>query len=112
MNRLFIIACVIFLVGILSCEKKDETTSPDQFPEWLQAKITELTSKQDICSITDVTVIEYNGKIYYHIYCGLWSCMYCHLFDEWGNRPEWETDEFNNFLNFQKVLKTLPACPD
>lgn len=111
MKRLFIIACVIFLVGIFSCEKKDENKIPDQFPEWLQAKITELVPDQKMCEITDVTIIEFKGEKYYHIYCGLWSCSHCQLFDEQGNRPIWEPNEFNDFLKSGKVIKVIPACP-
>lgn len=110
MKRLFIIACAIFLVGILSCKKKDEITLPDQFPEWLQAKITALTSDKNICSITDVTITEHKGKRYYNVYCGLWSCVYCQFFDEQGNHPIWETNEFSDFLKSGKVIKVLPAC--
>jgi hypothetical protein len=58
-----------------------------------------------------VTIIEYHEKTYYHVYCGIWLCMYCQLFDEQGNRPTWNTDEWNGFLANQKVIKTLPACP-
>lgn len=99
----------VLLICLYSC-KKDDHPANEQFPEWLQAKITELTSVQDICSITDVTTIEYNGKVYYHIYCGLWSCMYCEFFDEKGNRPNWDTNDWNDFQAKQKVIKTVPSC--
>jgi len=111
MKRLFLFASIFLILGILSCDKNNEETNPDQFPGWLQAKITELTSEFDLCEITDVTIIEYNGKIYYHVYCGIWSCMYCHLFDEQGNRPNWESSEWNDFFANKKEIKTVPACP-
>ena len=110
MRRFATILLIIFLLGTDSC-KKDENSTPDQFPEWLQAKITELTSEFNLCKITDVTIIEYKGQKYYHVYCGVWSCMYCQLFDEQGNRPVWESNEWNDFLTNKKVIKTLPACP-
>ena len=111
MRRLFLFVGVFLILGVLSCNKKDEETNPDQFPEWLQTKITEITSKQNICSITDVTIIEYQGKRYYNIYCGLWSCVYCQFFDEKGNRPTWDSNGWNDFSTNQKVIKILPACP-
>ena len=109
MNRFTIIILIAFLIGLDSC-KKEETPTPEQFPEWLQAKIAEITSQQNICSITDVTIFEYNGKRYYNSYCGLWSCVYCQFFDEKGNRPTWDSNEWNKFHDNQKVIKTVPAC--
>ena len=111
MKRFFLFACLCLTLSTISCDKKDEITDADQFPAWLQTKIDELTSKQNICKITDVTIIEYNGKTYYHIYCGLWSCMYCQLFDEKGNQPNWNTSEWNDFFANKKEVKVLPACP-
>jgi len=111
MKRLFLFVGVFLILGVLSCDKKDEETNPDQFPEWLQTKITEITSKQNICSITNVTIIEYQGKRYYNIYCGLWSCVYCQFFDEKGNRPTWESNQWNDFFANKKDVKVVPACP-
>jgi len=110
MNRLFLIACIFLLLGVLACDKKDEDISTEQLPEWLQAKITELVPDQKSCWITDVTIIEYKGERYYHVYCGLWSCMYCQLFDEKGNRPAWETNQWNDFFAKKKEIKVVPAC--
>jgi len=91
MKRLPAFVLIVLLIGLYSC-KKDDHSANSQSPEWLQAKITELTSEFDLCKYTDVTTIEYNGKMYYHIYCGAWSCVYCQLFDEKGNRPNWDTN--------------------
>jgi len=109
MKRFATILLFVFILGMDSC-KKEENSTPDQFPEWLQTKITELLPDQRGCGITDVTISEYKGKRYYNIYCGLWSCVYCQLFDEKGNHPVWEANEFNDFLKNQKIIKTLPAC--
>ena len=111
MKRLFLFSCIILLLGILSCNEKDEITPPDQFPDWLELKITELTSEFNNCEITDVTIIEYKGKLYYNIYSGLWSCVYCQLFDENGSRPNWEPTQWEDFFGSKKEIKTLPACP-
>lgn len=100
----------IFVMLLISACKKEEISDQGQFPEWLQAKITELTSKQNICLITDVTISEYKGKRYYNVYCGLWSCVYCQFFDEQGNRPTWDSNGWNDFFAKQKVVKILPAC--
>ena len=110
MKRLILLTCIIVLTGIFACNKKDEIPDNKQFPEWLQLKIDELIPDQDLCTITTVSILEYKGKKYYHVYCGLWSCMYCQLFDEKGNRPNWETDEWNDFFTNEKEIKTLPAC--
>ena len=110
MKSLLIAFLFIFLLVPGSCKKEDNRTD-DQFPAWLQTKITELTSEFNLCKMTDVTILEYKGKQYYHIYCGLWSCMYCQLFDEKGNRPTFTNTEWNDFLTNKKEIKTLPACP-
>lgn len=102
--------CIFLFLVVSSCNKKDEITPPDQFPEWLELKITELTSGQNLCEITDVTIIDYKGKLYYNIYCGLWSCIYCELYDENGDHPTWETEQLNDFFANKKEIKTLPAC--
>jgi len=110
MKRLILFTTIILLAGILSCDKKDLITGPEEFPVWLQLKITELIPEQNLCAITDVTIIEYNGKKYYHVYCGIWSCMYCHLFDEQGNRPVWDTKVWEDFFANKKEIQTVPAC--
>jgi hypothetical protein len=109
MKRLVYLLSIFLLLFNSAC-KKEETKVPDQFPEWLQQKIGELTPDQKMCEITTVTIIEYNGKIYYHVYCGLWSCMYCQLFDEHGNRPVWDEKGWNDFFANQKFIKEVPAC--
>ena len=111
MKRLFLISFILLLLGVPSCKDKDKITPPDQFPQWLELKITELTSEFNICESTHVTIIDYKGKIYYHIYCGLWSCLYCQLFNETGTRPNWEPTEWEDFSANKKVVKTIPACP-
>jgi hypothetical protein len=110
MNRLFCFAYIFLLWGVLACDKKDEDISTDQLPEWLQTKITELIPDQKSCWITDVTIIKYKGERYYHVYCGLWSCMYCQLFDEKGNRPTWETNQWNDFFANKKEIRVVPVC--
>ena len=110
MKRLPAFILVVLLTGLYSC-KKDDHPANEPFPEWLQTKIDELTSEQNICEYTDVTIYEYQGKTYYEIYCGIWSCYHCQIFDETGSRPTWDTDEWKAFFANQKVVKVLPACP-
>ncbi|MCX6237072.1 MAG: hypothetical protein NTY07_05840 [Bacteroidia bacterium] len=110
MRRFILLIGIFLLLSFLSCDKKDTITGPRDFPLWLQAKITELVTPNNICEFTDVTIIEYNGKRYYHIYAGLWSCMYCQLFDEQGNRPDWDTSVWNDFFAKKKEVQVIPAC--
>ena len=110
MKRLAFFTTIMLLIGLLSCNKKEETPVSKDFPEWLQLKITELVPEQNLCAITDVTIIEYNGKRYYHVYCGIWSCMYCQLFDEQGNRPVWDSTGWEDFFANKKEIQTVPAC--
>ncbi|HZK94271.1 MAG TPA: hypothetical protein VFC67_08695 [Prolixibacteraceae bacterium] len=110
MRRLIFFTGIFLLLNFLSCDKKDTITGPDELPVWLQLKITELVTPNGICNITDVTIIEYNGKKYYHIYAGLWSCVYCQLFDEQGNRPDWDSKGWEDFFAKEKDIQTVPAC--
>jgi hypothetical protein len=67
-----------------SCHKNEETTVTKEIPPWLQLKVAALVPEPALCEITEITFIQYNGKNYFHVYCGIWSCMYCQLFDEQG----------------------------
>ena len=110
MKKLIILVTILSVFVILSCNKKDLLNSSDDFPVWLQQKITELIGDQKLCEITDVTVIEYNGKRYYHIYAGFWSCVYCQLFDEQGNRPNWDNKGWEDFFSKKRDIQVRPAC--
>ena len=110
MKRLLFLTCIIILIGIQACNKKEVSPGTLEFPGWLQLKIAELVPEKNMCQITNVTLIEYNGKKYYHIYCGIWSCMYCQLFDEQGIRPAWDSSVWDDFMTNKKELWTVPAC--
>jgi len=110
MRRLILFAGIICSLCFLSCNKKEIISGPEQFPVWLQTKINEVVTPFGICNITNVTIIEYNGGKYYHIYAGLWSCAYCELFDEKGNRPVWDGKGWGDFYTKKKDIQTVPAC--
>jgi hypothetical protein len=109
MKRIIHLFSFLMILSLVACDK-DETAGPDQLPVWLKQKITELVPDQKLCEITTVTIIEFHGKRYYHVYCGIWSCMYCHLFDEKGNHPEWDNEEWSDFRANKKEIKVVPAC--
>ena len=109
MKRILYLLSLIMMLSVFACDKK-ETTDTNQLPVWLKQKITELVPDQKLCEITTVTVIELHGKRFYHVYCGIWSCMYCHLFDENGNRPEWDNEGWSDFAANKKEIKIVPAC--
>jgi hypothetical protein len=111
MKRVIFFACLCLVLSTFSCDKKDEITAPDQFPVWLQTKITELISDSNLCEYTNVEIIEYKGELYYNISCGLWNCIYCQIYDTNGNRPSWRNGGMQDFLTNKKLIKTLPACP-
>jgi predicted nucleic-acid-binding Zn-ribbon protein len=107
---IFFIGIIFLLATAPSCDKDDYDTTED-LPGWLQKKISEIISPDSqLCGMTDVTVIRFNKKTYYHIYCLIWSCMYCHLYDENGNRPEWDEKTWNDFGAHQVTIQVLPAC--
>lgn len=110
MNQFVRLISLVLLLVFLSCHKNEETNFPTEFPGWLKSKITEVTTDTRLCEITTVTFIEYNGKKYYHLYCMIWSCAYCQLFDEEGNRPDWDNKGWDDFFAKKKDIQTVPAC--
>ncbi len=110
MKPLTILILLVCLIAGEGC-KKEENLPDDQLPYWLQTKVTELTSEFDHCKYTNVEVIEYKGKYYYNINCALWNCIYCQIYDQKGNRPDWINGEMQDFLTNMKFVKILPACP-
>ena len=101
----------LFLICILfvSCQK-EETPKPD-VPDWFIPQIEELESSGECYSCT-ITQITFNNKLYYELYCGYWSCMYCHLYDGEGELVDWEIEEFNNFLENKNSEKVIWNCGD
>jgi hypothetical protein len=109
-RRLTGLVFIAAFLALFSCHKKEEITVSKEFPGWLRIKIAGLIPDEPLCKISEVTTIQYKGKIYYHVYCGLWSCMYCQLFDEQGNRPDWKDEDWQDFFANKKELRTDPAC--
>ena len=106
---ILIILLIIPLWSGNSC-KKEETPVQTQIPEWLQQKIPELIPDQKLCDITYITIYRYGRETYYHVYCMIWSCMYCQFFDEKGNRPDWDQKEWDNFHSGSREIKKVKAC--
>lgn len=100
-----IVALILSLLLFSACQKDQESARPD----WLNAKVAELIS-DDQCSISTVTVYEFEGQQYYNIYCGVWSCMFCELYDAEGNAVNWDPDAFQKFHETSKEIDELPAC--
>ena len=105
MNKIInFLAVILFLI---SCQKEEVVVS--QVPDWFVPIIQNLENSGQCfdCSITRIT---YNNKTYYHLYCGLWSCMYCNLFDSQGNLVEWKEGEFDDFLKNKKDDTVIWQC--
>ncbi|MGQ8337132.1 hypothetical protein ACUNWD_11325 [Sunxiuqinia sp. A32] len=90
---------------------KDETLVV--FPDSLELKIKELKQQgDDFCDICRVEVIQFEGEEYYSLYCDLWSCIYCHVYDEEGNEISWEQETWESFVENHEVIQTVPICQD
>jgi len=107
MNKLYLIS-VVFLF-LVSCQK--EETPYQNVPDWLLPQIEEL-EKSEHCYDCTITQITYNREIYYHLYCGIWSCMYCKLYDKNGKLVNWEQEEFNKFIENKKNETVIWKCGD
>lgn len=102
-----IIPIVFSLLLIVSaCSENDS----DFRPEWLSDKISEILTEKDSCELTSITVYSFNEELFYNIYCGYWSCMFCHLYDADGNKVELGEEKFENFHKVSKVVDEFSAC--
>ena len=109
MKRLFLFAGILLFVGILSCDKKEETTVPGELPAWVKQKAEELSAKKgDSCKYIWVLICEAQGKLYYNIDFAYSSCSNCNLFDNKGN-PVAQSQLAK--LPDLKVTDVKPACP-
>ena len=107
MKRLIIPALI--LLFLISCQK--EETPISEVPDWFLPQIEKL-EKSGECYGCTITKISYNNKIYYYLYCGYWSCIYCNLFDENGKLVEWETYDFSDFIENKIVGEIIWKCGD
>ena len=106
MKNLYLIS--FLFIFLASCEKEETTNS--EITEWLQPRIEELeNSEHCFCSLTRIT---YKKEYYYHIYCGIWSCMYCQLYNKNGELVnEIEGFDFEDFFTNKKDEVVLWSCP-
>ena len=110
MKNLYLIS--ILFIFLSSCEKEEKKDSfNSDIPEWIIPQIEELENAGH-CSLCSLTRITFNNEFYYHVYCGIWSCMYCYLYDSSGELVDWSADNFNTFLSEKKDEVVLWTCPN
>lgn len=109
MKRLFFLISIFVLIGIFSCEKKEETMPVGELPSWVKQKAEELSAKNgDSCWYIWVTICEAHEKYYYNIDFGYSSCAMCNLFDAKGH-PVSQTELAK--LSDLKIIDMKRACP-
>lgn len=104
MKYLIVIGLIIF--GCFACDNEEF----DNKPSWMDEKVDAVLSEKDDCEITTVTVYQYNDELYYNIYCGYWSCMFCHLYNADGEKVDLSQEDFNDFNDLKEKLEEFPAC--
>lgn len=110
MKQLFLFAGIFILLGVLSCDKKDEYNNLSVLPIWLQQKVESYTANTEMCKFTNIMIAEYQGVKYYIIQPSYSSCMYCDVYDEFGNIPDWNRTTLIDFRENLKIIKTQTAC--
>ncbi|MDA3929020.1 MAG: hypothetical protein PF541_08670 [Prolixibacteraceae bacterium] len=104
--KTFIVKILIGLFFILaSCSDDDFAPKPN----WLSDKVKEII-EEDMCNISTVTVYQFQDEYYYNIYCGVWSCLFCHLYDTDGNAVNWDSETFTLFHENSEEIEEFPAC--
>ena len=106
MNKLYLISIIVLLI---SCQK--EQAPKTNIPDWFLPQIETLENSVP-CFDCTITQISYNNKIYYDLYCGHWSCIYCNVYDSTGKLMEWSQEEFNNFVANKKNEMVIWKCGD
>lgn len=106
MKQFILYTGIFLLIGVLSCDKKEEYTVPEELPSWVKQKVEELTVNGESCKFVYIKVIEFKENLYYDISFGYSSCGLCNVFDKNGNRF---TPNENNFSG-HKIINILPAC--
>ena len=108
MKRLFLFACIVLLIGMLSCNQTEESPASGDFPAWVSNKVQELSAKSgESCDYIWVMVYEVQGKRYYNIDFAYSSCSNCNLYDKYGNHV---TSAVLADSNETKVVETVPGC--
>jgi len=102
------ILCLLLVFVFTFCAKED---IPPEVPDWLLPTVEELENSGE-CYGCSITKISYNGEMYYHVYCGYWSCMYCNLYNSQGNLVDWDQEKFNHFLENKSEGDVIWKCGD
>jgi hypothetical protein len=100
MLKIIFISWFVFLVFI-SCNNSD-ITEPYNYerdtPVWLKEKIDSLSVNQ-LYYGAKVYRYTWNRNYIYHITVPIWSCIYCELYDYYGNKIKFTDNEFSDFFN-------------
>ena len=100
MLKIIFLSTFLFL-AFISCNKGD-ITQPYNYgrdtPEWLKEKIDSMSVNQ-LYYGSKVYRYTWDRKYVYHIMIPISSCMYCEVYDYYGNKIEFTENEFSDFLN-------------
>ena len=105
MNKIYFFAFIA--VFLLSCQKED--SSGNEIPDWFKSQIEQL-EKSGTCFDCSITKIVYKQEIYYHLYCRIWSCMYCNLYNSNGNLVKWDQEKFSDFIKNKREEAVIWKC--
>jgi hypothetical protein len=97
------IAFFIFLLLLVISCKKDEKLPPN--PDWLNTKISQLESSP-LPGLT-INAYRWNEVYYYNVLNPISSCMFCEVYDYSGDLITLTGDEFKDFVDNGKLIKTV-----
>ena len=110
MKQLFILWILVNLLLVACNKNSDDEMELEAFPGSLELAINDLRSQDNLCDICTVEIIEFNNKKYYHLYCQIWSCLYCNVYDVDGNKVTFDQNNWESFIETHKVIRTVPMC--
>jgi hypothetical protein len=100
--RLTKIFFILISITCIECERNNE--APDEspaIPDWLKIKIAEMEDNKYYAGAS-VVRHEWKSTYYYHINIPLSSCLYCDVYNQNGDRVDWEVESREDYINNRK----------
>lgn len=102
MKKYFFILAVLFLcLGMAGCKENESVVD---IPDWLSTKIQEFEKDENLLAVVNIYRCKWKGQVIYYIDNPLNSCIYCEVYDRYGNKIIWD-EEGNDVENFVATRK-------
>uniref|UniRef100_UPI0032175118 hypothetical protein n=1 Tax=uncultured Draconibacterium sp. TaxID=1573823 RepID=UPI0032175118 len=110
MNLKTVLGCVFLVFIMISCEEREREEV--LIPSWLKPRLIELENSGECIGCT-VQRWTYKDENFYHVYCGIWSCIDCEVYRYNGDLVVWgeNIDQLDYEKNKHRPVK-IWECGD